>query len=93
MKFYWSDRKNKINVKKNNISFQEAAQVFLDDKSVTLFDLNHSDDEQRFNVIGLSTRGLLFVVFVEKIDDMIKIISTRKALKKERGLYEEKNFS
>lgn len=90
MKFFWDGKKNKINIKKHGVSFQVAAQVFFDDSSVTFFDQLHSDNEQRFVVIGLSSDGLLFVVFVEKTDDLIRIISARKATKKERGLYEEK---
>lgn len=90
MKFFWDGKKNKINIKKHGVSFQVAAQVFFDDSSVIFFDQLHSDNEQRFVVIGLSSDGLLFVVFVEKTDDLIRIISARKATKKERGLYEEK---
>lgn len=91
MRFVWSDRKNEINFKKHSVSFQDAAQVFFDENAITRSDFHHSESEQRFNVIGLSSIGLLFVVFIETTDDLIRIISARKVAKKERRLYEEKN--
>lgn len=65
--------------------------VFTDKDYVILYDKFHSEDEERFRVIGKTSLWLLFVIFVEKIHNEIKIISARKAVKKEKRIYEEKN--
>ena len=91
MKFIWNAKKNSINKSKHGITFEEAAQVFLDVNYVIKYDEDHSDSEDRFEIIGITEKGLLFVVFVEKIKNEIRIISACKAIKKERTEYEQKN--
>ena len=66
--------------------------MFFDDNAIAEFDLLHSNSEDRFKVIGFSSRlNLLFVVFVERDKKSVRIISARKATKSERTKYEEKN--
>ncbi len=92
VKFKWDLQKEKINKLKHKIAFDEAASVFFDDKAIVEFDVDHSFSEERFKVIGFSMKAnLLFVVFVEKDKNIIRIVSARKASSKERRKYEEKN--
>ena len=92
MFFTWDDEKERINIRKHGIDFKEAASAFLDINAV--FEENYVDDytgEERFNVIGRFTGPLMYVVFVECItiggNDIIRIISARRAEKKERIRY------
>jgi len=88
--FEWDEKKAKINLQKHNVSFEEASTVFADDLSITIEDPLHSDDENRYIIMGQSIKQrLLVVVHVEKSDSVIRIISARKATKKERKFYEE----
>ncbi len=92
MKFEWDLKKEALNIKKHNVAFSEAASVFFDDNAIAEFDLLHSNSEDKFKVIGFSSRlNLLFVVFVERDKKSVRIISARKATKSERTKYEEKN--
>ena len=89
IKFEWDDKKNQSNIKKHGISFEEAASVFEDDESLIIADDEHSNDEERFILIGFSFRANLLVVchcYREK-DSIIRIISARKADSKERQKY------
>ena len=89
LNFEWDINKAKVNIEKHGISFNEAATIFADPLSDTFYDPDHSDDEDRFLSIGLSElENLLVVVFTEK-NDIIRIISARKATKKERKHYED----
>lgn len=91
MKFSWDENKNKTNIKKHKVSFDEASSVFVDINALTVFDKDASVSEDRFLIIGRSFKiNILFVVFVEKIESEVRIISARKATKKERTKYEEK---
>jgi hypothetical protein len=82
-------RKASQNQRKHGVSFDEAA--FLDENARLMRDPEHSDDEDRFVLLGLSTRARLLVVChcYRKGDDVIRIISARKADKSERGQYAE----
>jgi len=86
--FEWDDKKALSNKKKHSISFEEASTAFGDDLSITIEDI-HSQDENRLILIGISVKyKTLVVVHIEKID-VIRIISARKATKKEQSFYEE----
>ena len=85
----WDAHKDLLNLKKHGISFRDAAFVFLDDNRVELFDMKHSDTEDRYIVIGL-VNEILFVIYTER-GKSIRIISARKATPKERELYYGKN--
>ena len=88
--FEWDDKKAKSNLQKHGISFEEASTVFGDDLSITIDDPLHSESENRCIIIGQSiNQKLLVVVHIEKTDSIIRIISARKATKKERKFYEE----
>ena len=87
--FEWDDKKAKSNLIKHNVSFEEASTAFGDDLSITIEDQLHSRDENRFILIGKSINyKTLIVVHIEEID-LIRIISARKATKKEQKIYEE----
>ena len=88
-RFEWDSRKNAANKRKHGVSFEEAASVFADDNARWMPDPDHSEDEQRYVLFGLSSALRLLVVchcYTES-DDAIRIISTRKATKSERGQY------
>ena len=87
--FEWDDKKAKSNFIKHNISFEEASTAFGDDSSITIEDPLHSENENRLILIGKSIKfKTLVVVHIEKTDS-IRIISARKATKKEYKFYEE----
>ena len=90
MTFEWDEEKNKINKRiHDGISFEYAARVFLDAKRIELLDEKHSDEwEERYNVIGYVEK-VLFVVYTERGDDNIRIISARRATSKEEAIYYE----
>ena len=87
--FDWDEQKDKINQQKHGISFEEAESVFLDDYAVQFWDEEHSQDEERFLLLGLSSkmRILLVVHCFREEDAIIRIISARKATKNESKEY------
>ncbi|MHB8482045.1 MAG: BrnT family toxin [Nitrospiria bacterium] len=89
--FEWDERKNESNRKKHGIWFEEAQQVFDDQNGLVFYDVGHSNDEDRFLLLGLSTSArVLVIVFCErKNNEIIRIISARKATKREIKRYEE----
>ena len=89
LSFSWDDRKNKSNQKKHSVSFEEAQTVFFDENAIEYYDPDHSDEEDRFIMLGLSSRLRVLVVChcVIASDSEIRIISARKATKKERKAY------
>ena len=89
LQFVWDENKNKDNQKKHGVSFEEAQTVFFDDNALEFYDLPHSDREDRFLLLGLSYRfRILLVIYCSrKKDSVIRIISARKATKKEKEEY------
>ncbi|HLP48019.1 MAG TPA: BrnT family toxin [Candidatus Kapabacteria bacterium] len=87
--FSWDDNKNKDNIKKHKTSFEEARSVFFDESAIEYFDPDHSENEDRFLMLGLSYRFRILVVCfcLRKGDSEIRIISARKATKKEQAVY------
>jgi hypothetical protein len=87
--FSWDDRKNKANQKKHGVSFEEGQTVFFDENAIEYFDPDHSEDEDRFLMLGLSYRIRILVVSytLRKRGTEIRIISTKKATKKEQKEY------
>ena len=71
------------------VSFEEAVESFFDPDAADDCDDEHSDYETRYNLIGLSSHRLLFVVYTEPADDVVRIVSARKAEKKHRRIYEQ----
>lgn len=91
MKFTWDPEKAKSNLKKHKISFDEAISVFHDPMAKIAEDPDHSVEEDRFLLIGHSSKAnLLIVVHIYKEDDeKIRIVSARKATKREKKDFEE----
>ena len=93
MKFEWDERKNQINIKKHNVSFEDAESVFQDAFAVYLDDDEHSLNEERFIIIGVSETldRELYVCYCLRGEDAetVRIISARKATKREIKLYQE----
>ena len=92
MRFEWNEDKAEINLARHRIDFTEAVEAFFDPQVVDDFDADHSDDEPRYNLIGFSSRRLLFVVYTEPEAGLAHLISARKAEKKHQRTYEEENF-
>jgi len=91
LQFEWDEAKSTANLSKHGIGFEESATVFGDPHSLTIFDKEHSDQEDRYIDIGLSaSRRVLVVVYTER-DDSIRIISCRKATLSERRQYEQQD--
>ena len=91
MQFDWDEKKNQINIKKHGISFSEALSVFLDENAILFDDPEHSENEERFLLIGISERNNLCLVChcYRESETVIRIISARKATKKEASEYTE----
>ena len=91
LEFSWDTEKDKANQKKHGVSFQEAQTVFHDENARLIDDPDHSEEEQRFILLGLSSKlRILIVCHCYRAEDtLIRIISARKADKKERKQYEE----
>ena len=89
--FEWDENKNSINKKKHKISFEEAKTVFYDSNALLISDPEHSSDEDRFILLGLSKNlNLLVVCHCYRCSEtVIRIISARKATKNETKQYNE----
>jgi len=89
LRFEWDEDKNRENIKKHGVSFQEAQTVFLDENALRFFDPDHSRDEDRFIMLGMSFKLRVLVVCHchRKNDTVIRIISARKADKHEAKNY------
>ena len=91
LKFEWDENKNSINKKKHKISFEEAKTVFYDSEAIVIDDPDHSEDEERFLILGISQKVNLLVVChcYRESDTTIRIISARKATSTETKQYHE----
>ncbi len=90
MRFEWDARKERQNITKHGVSFKEAEELFTSKVDfLELYDAEHSDLEDRFIAIGPIRRGLVLVVFTERVEDTIRFISARWASKAEHLLYTE----
>jgi uncharacterized protein len=87
--FEWDNHKNASNKRKHGISFEEAQTVFFDEKAIEFDDPDHSIQEERFILLGLSQSLKVLVVChcYRSDENTIRIISARKATKKEQGAY------
>jgi uncharacterized DUF497 family protein len=88
MEFEWNEKKAAQNLEKHAVSFLEAGTVFGDPLSTTFPDPDHSIDEERFITIGLSDRNRVLIVSHTDRDGKTRIISARKATRRERTAYE-----
>lgn len=90
MRFEWDPDKAARNQRQHGVSFQEASELFTTDAPVLeVFDADHSETEDRFKSIGPINRGLVLVVWTERADDIVRIISAWWATTAEQELYAE----
>jgi len=89
IRFEWDEAKNRENKRKHGVSFEEAQTVFLDEDAVRFFDPDHSKDEDRFLMLGISCRLRVLVVCHchRASNSVIRIISARKADRQEEADY------
>jgi uncharacterized DUF497 family protein len=89
IRFEWDKRKNRENKRKHGVSFEEAQTVFLDENAIRYFDPDHSEDEDRFLILGMSftLRVLVVCHCYQAYDFVIRIVSARKADKREQAAY------
>ncbi len=94
--FDWDPHKESINIRKHKVTFRQAATVFRDPRHLTIFDEEHSEDEDRWVTLGIGEAGLLLVVVhtFEQLEEekvSIRMISARKAKTAEIAQYKEDN--
>lgn len=89
MRFEWDEAKNAVNRKKHGVAFEEARTVFYDEAALVIDDPEHSAEEDRFIILGMSSRANLLVVChcFRESETVIRIISARKATKTESRYY------
>lgn len=89
MRFEWDEAKNAVNRKKHGVAFEEARTVFYDESALVIDDPEHSAEEERFIILGMSSRANLLVVChcCRDSETVIRIISARKATKTESRYY------
>jgi uncharacterized DUF497 family protein len=86
--FEWDENKGKANLAKHKVSFDDAAKAYLDPNRIDLYDNRHSKPgEDRWLYIGAAAGAVLFVVKTEPYENIVRIISARRALKHEREVY------
>jgi hypothetical protein len=88
LEFEWDSDKASSNIAKHGVPFEEAATVFGDPLSLTVYDPDHSQDEDRYITMGTSVENRLLLVAHTDRDDRIRVISARIATKRERKAYE-----
>ena len=87
--FEWDEEKANANAIKHGVAFTEAATIFGDERSITIPDLKHSQDEPRFITMGMSQTERVLVVIHTDRGNHLRIISARPASRKERNQYEK----
>jgi len=89
MNFVWDENKAEINLRKHGVSFQEASTVFDDYDALQIYDPDHSEEEDRFILLGMSSALRILVVChcYRESEEQIRIISARKATRNETATY------
>ncbi|MFH0924326.1 MAG: BrnT family toxin [bacterium] len=92
--FEWNPEKAKVNIKKHGVRFEYSATVFKDPQAVSIYDDDHSINEDRWITLGIASNGILLTVHhtYNQVDDknvVIRIISSRRATSFEKRQYEE----
>jgi len=94
MKFEWDTNKEKINIQKHSVTFEQASYVFADKFALNMFDDEHSDEEDRWLILGKSLNEVLLLVVhtFRNVDgiEFVRIISARKATKNEKEAYQKR---
>ena len=89
MQFDWNENKAASNLSKHGVSFEEAKTVFEDPLYVDFYDPDHSQDEERYLIVGESNRGRLLIVSYTERGELIRLISARELTRTERQIYEQ----
>ena len=89
MQFDWDKNKAERNLSKHEVSFEEAQTVFDDPLYVDFYDPEHSEDEDRYLLVGQSNRGRLLIISYTERGNLIRLISAREVTKTERETYEQ----
>ncbi len=89
MRFEWDESKAVVNLARHGVSFEEAVTVFGDPLSDTFDDPDHSAEEQRFVIIGMSENGRVLIVAHTDEGEIVRLISAREPTRGEREFYEE----
>ena len=89
IKFEWDEHKNEINKKKHGLSFETAQEVFYDNEAILFDDPDHSEEEERFLIIGMLKSSKICIVShcYRNSDTVIRLISAREATKNEKKFY------
>jgi len=88
--FEWDPNKDRINREKHGLSFDEVKELFTGDTDyLEIYDEEHSDEEDRFIAIGPTRAGVVVVIYTEREENVIRIVSARKATKKEVQLFRQ----
>ena len=92
LRFSWDSRKAQTNIRKHGVAFEEAQSVFFDEHALLIDDPEHSEEENRFAILGMSSslRVLLVAHCLRSGGDEIRIINARKAERTERAQYWER---
>jgi uncharacterized protein len=95
LRFDWDPRKAAANRRKHGVSFEEARSVFLDEEALLINDPEHSESEERFILLGLSAEWRLLVVVHahREQEDVIRLISARKADRQEQQAYSRRRLT
>ena len=96
--FDWDPAKEKQNIRKHKVDFRRAATVFRDPRQLSIYDEEHSEDENRWITIGIDSSGVLRVVihtfeYADEALRKIRIISARKATRAEASQYQKEDIS
>ena len=89
MAFEWDENKSAANQSRHRVSFDEARTVFDDPLYVDFYDPDHSEEEQRYIIIGQSQQGRLLIVSYTERENVVRLISAREVTRGEREAYEE----
>jgi uncharacterized DUF497 family protein len=89
IEFIWDNRKNKANAKNHSVSFEEAQTAFFDEQAIAFFDPDHSEEEDRFILLGISFKLRVLVVChcFRESEKVVRLVSARKADKAEERDY------
>jgi uncharacterized DUF497 family protein len=92
IKFVWDEQKSATNLKKHGVSFEEAKTVFYDENAIIIHDPEHSDEEDRFILLGVSFVNRILVVChcYRENESIVRLISARKATSREKEQYRER---
>jgi uncharacterized protein len=89
MKFEWDERKAEKNLLKHKVTFEEATTVFEDSLYVDFYDPDHSQDEERYLIVGISSQRRLLIVSYTERENSARLINARETKRSEQEAYEE----